>query len=175
MIQPKEADTIQDDELERLKKEVAELKALANEHLESRARMQADFDNFRKIKEKERKEYLNYGNAPLIRKLLKHREELEKGIQLLEEKVQDEKITKGFEMIKRNLESIFNEEGVKPIDTKGKLLDPNKHEVVHVVETNHLEDDMIYDEIERGYMLKDRVLRPAKVIVSKKVDKLANS
>lgn len=159
------------DEIERLKREVAALKELANKHLESRAHMQADFENFRKLKDKERKEYLEYGIAPLLRKLLHHYEDLEKGIQLLETTVQNDKVIAGFKMIKRNLETIFREEGVKPMESKGKPLDTNKQEVVLAMESAELDEDTVMDEVEKGYMYKNRVLRPAKVIVSKKPEK----
>mgnify|MGYP001610872852 CR=1 FL=1 len=124
-------------------------------------RLQADFENYIKRVEKEKEEFVNYSNHKLITKLLVIADDLDKALDV----VKDKEVANGLEMIHKQFHKVLQEEGVLQINAVGAKLDPYMHEVIDIVSGN--EDDLIIDEIQRGYIIKDKVLRPSKVRVSK--------
>ena len=139
----------------------------SGEYWERLLRVQADFENTRKRIEKEKQDFLKFANENIITELLNILDDLERTIELAQSKHQDiEAFLKGVEMILAHLYELLKEHGVKPIDAKGKLFDPNYHEALMQAQTQELPEHTIMEELQKGYLLNDRVIRTAKVKVS---------
>jgi molecular chaperone GrpE len=132
------------------------------ESVENLQRLQAEFDNYKKYAEKERLEFKKYANHELILRLLDVIDSFELA---LKNKDENEDFKKGVELIYAQLYSLLEKEGVEKIDSIGINLDPEKHDVMLTQEGK--EDNKIIEELQKGYMLKDKVLRYSKVKVVK--------
>lgn len=141
----------------------------AQEYWDRLLRLQADFENTRKRIEKEKQEFIKFANEGMIFELLNVLDDLERAVELAQEKHQDlQAFLKGVEMILAHLYGMLKSYGVKPMEAKGKPFDPHLHEVLMQVENKDLPEHTIIEEMQKGYMLNDRVIRTAKVKVSKK-------
>ena len=110
----------------------------------------------------------------MLIKLIDHYDDLVRALNLLQMLENVDGIKKGFEIIVKNFDKILSEEGVKSMNSEGEKFDPYKHEAVIVDEgRDDLPENTILEEITKGYYLKDKILRPAKVKISKK-SKLKN-
>ena len=154
-------------ELEQLKKELEEARAQAAEYLEGWQRTQAEFANYRKRQEAEWQQRVQMSNAHLIAKLLPVLDDLERAVQTLPKGLEQLTWIEGVFLIKRKLEMVLETEGVKPIETEGQTFDPLYHEAVTYEEVGGYEDGQIIGEVQRGYMLGERVIRPALVRVAR--------
>ncbi|HLD83218.1 MAG TPA: nucleotide exchange factor GrpE [Candidatus Omnitrophota bacterium] len=158
--------TLKEPEYLKLKEEAAK----AQEHWDRLLRLQADFENSRKRIEKEKQDFLKFANEGLILELLNILDDLERAIGLAEAKHQDlAAFLKGVEMIMAHLYEMLKEYGVRPIEAEGKLFDPNFHEALMQVEDAAKPEHTIIEEMQKGYLLNDRVIRTTKVKVSKKI------
>lgn len=137
-------------------------KQLAEDYKDLLQRLQAEFENYKKRIEKEKQELFAIAKHSLIKKLLDTYDDFERMLQ----HVHDQESKHALEMIFKNFKKVLEEEGVRPIESKGKKLDPYKHEVMTQVEGE--DDDIIVDEFQKGYMLHNHVLRTSKVMISKK-------
>ena len=153
-------DSKQDTELKNLKKE-------SNEHKESLQRIQAEFENFQKRNERERIEFIKFASARTIEEFLPLVDSISEGINQAKKSNNPEMI-EGFEKIKSQLLKIFEKQGVKPINSVGEKFDHNFHECMMTANEKDKKDDYILEEFQKGYVLKDKILRPAKVKVNKK-------
>ena len=170
----------QEESIEQLKKKVKEIKEGSKTHAVRHAkpddqekkieeltdtlqRLQAEFENYRKYVEKSKAEFLRYSKADLIANLLPLLDSFELA---LKSKCDKEDFIKGIELIYSQFYSLLEKAGLKEINTEGKL-DPHHHEVLMKVESDK-EEDTILEELQKGYMLGGKVLRYAKVKVSKK-------
>jgi len=141
----------------------------AKEHWDRILRLQADFDNTRKRLEKEKNDFVKFANEGIVLELLNVLDDLERALELAQSKHQDmPAFLKGVEMILAHLYQMLKEYGVRPIEAEGKLFDPNYHEALMQVEDKNAPEHTIVEELQKGYMLNDRVVRTAKVKVSKK-------
>jgi molecular chaperone GrpE len=132
-------------------------------------RLQADFDNSRKRLEREKQEFLRFANEGLIVDLLNVVDDLERTLELAQEKHEDlPAFIKGVEMILAHLYDLLKEHGISSIEAKGKIFDPNYHEALLKTETEDFPEDTIVEELQKGYLLNGRVIRTTKVKVSKK-------
>jgi molecular chaperone GrpE len=156
-----------EEELARLRRELEEAKARAAEYLDGWQRTQAEFSNYRKRQEAEFLQRVQMNNAVLIARILPVLDDLERAVQTLPPGLQTLTWVDGIFLIKRKLEAILEMEGVRPIETAGKSFDPLYHEAVTYEEASNYEDGQIIGEVQRGYMLGDRVLRPALVRVAR--------
>ena len=154
-------------ELERLRQELEAAKAQAAEYLDGWQRTQAEFANYRKRQEAEFMERVRLNNAVLIARILPVLDDLERAVQTLPPGLQSLTWVEGVFLIKRKLEVILEAEGLKPIETAGKFFDPLYHEAVTYEDVPGYEDGQIIGEVQRGYMLGDRVIRPALVRVAR--------
>lgn len=142
---------------------------IAREYWERLLRLQADFENTRKRLEREKQDFVKFANEGIISELLNVLDDLERTVELAQEKHEDlPAFLKGVEMILAHLYEMLKEYGVKPIDSQGKLFDPHLHEALMQVENKDLPENTIVEELQKGYSLNDRVIRTAKVKVSKK-------
>ncbi|MFH0918374.1 MAG: nucleotide exchange factor GrpE [Candidatus Omnitrophota bacterium] len=132
-------------------------------------RNQADLENTRKRLEKERQDFVKFANEGLILDLLNVLDDLERTVDLAESnKVELAAFLKGVEMILAHLYEMLKNHGVKPIEAEGKIFDPNFHEALMQVENKELPEHTIVEVLQKGYLIHGRVLRTAKVKVSKK-------
>jgi len=129
-------------------------------------RLQADFENHIKRSDRERTEIVQHAAAGVLLKVLRVVDEFELALKQLEGAKMDPKLLDGMRMVNKNIHAVLEDEGVRPIDCLGKKLDPFKHEVLRRVKNNGVTEDTILDEHVKGYMLKDKVLRYAKVSVA---------
>jgi len=140
----------------------------ASEYWDKLLRLQADFENTRKRLEKERQDFFKFANEGIILELLNILDDLERAVELAQEKHQDQAaFLKGVEMILAHVYGLLKNNGVKPIDAEGKLFDPHYHEALMQAEDKDLPEHTILEELQKGYLLNDRVIRTAKVKVSK--------
>ncbi|MBM3243484.1 MAG: nucleotide exchange factor GrpE [Candidatus Omnitrophica bacterium] len=131
-------------------------------------RLQADFENTRKRIEREKQDFVKFANEGIILELLNILDDLERTVTLAEAQKQDpQAFLKGVEMILAHLYEMLKEYGVKPLEATGKIFDPHCHEALMQVENKELPEHTIIEELQKGYMLNDRVIRTAKVKISK--------
>jgi molecular chaperone GrpE len=152
--------------------EYAQLKAdveKAKEYWDRLLRVQADFENTRKRLEREKQDYVKFANEGIIVELLNVLDDLERAVELAQTQHQDlPAFLKGVEMILAHLYETLKEHGVKPIEAEGKIFDPNFHEALMQAEDKDLPEHTIVEELQKGYLLNERVIRTSKVKVSKK-------
>jgi molecular chaperone GrpE len=129
-------------------------------------RTAAEFDNYRKRIERERRELSEYAAADIVADMLPILDDLERALNAAAGP-DAEAYRKGVELIHKQMLDLIRKRGVKPIEAVGKDFDPNVHQaVIHEASTEHREGEII-EELRRGYMLGDRLLRPAMVKVAK--------
>ncbi|MGD2104714.1 MAG: nucleotide exchange factor GrpE [Anaerolineae bacterium] len=155
------------DEVERLQEELREARSEADEYLDGWRRAQAEFSNYKKRQRADQSKLQELANASLLRKLLPVLDDYERAVATLPDGLEMLSWSHGLLMIKRKLEAILESEGVEPIETEGKPFDPNYHEAVTHEEVPGYEEGHVIGEVQRGYTLGDRVLRPALVRVAK--------
>lgn len=141
----------------------------ANEYWEKMLRMQADLENNRKRMEKDKQDFIKFANEGIIVELLNILDDLERAVSLAESKQEDLPVfLKGVEMILAHLYDMLKEYGVKAIEAEGKIFDPNFHEALMQIEDNARPEHTVVEELQKGYLMNDRVIRTSKVKVSKK-------
>ncbi|MBU0504170.1 MAG: nucleotide exchange factor GrpE [Candidatus Omnitrophota bacterium] len=141
----------------------------AKEYWEKVLRLQADFENARKRWERDKQDVLRFGNEYLISELLNIIDELERSLELTQGKHEDfTAFLKGVEMILAHLHDLLKKYYVVAIDSKGKIFDPNFHEALMQAEDENMPENTVIEEMQKGYLLNNKVIRTAKVKVSKK-------
>jgi molecular chaperone GrpE len=130
-------------------------------------RAQADLDNYRKRMVREKEESIRYANASLLERLLPVLDSFELGLQAARQAPEAAAIVQGFSMVEKQLQDFLRENGVEAVDTVGSDFDPNLHEGVSQQHHDEIGEGKISHQIRKGYKLRDRLLRPATVIVSK--------
>lgn len=150
-------------ELEALKSQLAEVESKASEYKDGWARSQAEFQNYKK--RIERDNVLTYASmkGDIIKKILPALDDLERALQ---NRPADDAWANGVELIARKLQNILESEGAKRIEAKGAAFDPNFHEAITHEPSNEVESGHIIDVVQNGYMLGERVIRPALVRVA---------
>lgn len=138
-----------------------------NELEEQVRRVSADFENFRRRQTEEQKRVLGRIRDDLFRSLLPISDHLERAIEAAQGRTSAEGLLKGVELIRRDVLKIFEEHGVAPIDSEGVVFDPAFHEAVLTDEREDVPDQTIIQELQRGYTIGNRVLRPAMVKVAR--------
>jgi molecular chaperone GrpE len=150
----------------------AEHAALQEEHDQLRdrwLRLQADFDNYRKRMLREKQETLTYGHENVVKDLLPVVDNLERAIEHASASsgADFEGMLQGVELVRRELLAVLTKHGVEGIEAEGEAFDPNVHEALAQVEEPSVEAGRVARVLEQGYRLRDRLLRPARVMVSK--------
>jgi molecular chaperone GrpE len=130
-------------------------------------RKQAELDNFRKRTQREKEEFRQIANESLIRELLPVLDGFERALKQRAPAV-PETFYQGMELIHRQLLEVLGRAGLEPMETSGQLFDPHFHQAVETVEDPDRRDQEIVEELQRGYMLNRRLLRPAIVRVAVK-------
>ena len=145
---------------------IAELEGQLEEYRQRLLRSQADFDNYRRRTQREKEEMAKYASAEIITRLLPVLDNFERAIGASKDSGDFEALAKGVDMIHRQLLQLLEQEGLKPMETVGQPFNPEFHEAVMRVESDEHEEGTVVEELQRGYILKDRVIRPAMVKVS---------
>jgi molecular chaperone GrpE len=149
------------EELEKVKAELEIAKKQAEEYLNGWKRAKADYLNREREIEKERSTWFYFANLELILKLLPILDSFEQSIKSLPKELKENDWVRGILKIKEQLENVLKSQGVKKIKTIGEKFNPEFHEAIE----KRGEGDKIVEEIQAGYMLHDKVIRPAKVIL----------
>ncbi|RPI03388.1 MAG: nucleotide exchange factor GrpE [Calditrichaeota bacterium] len=130
-------------------------------------RTAADFDNYRKRVQQEKIELYEQANAELIKKLLPVLDDLDRTTSAESEGAAQSPFLQAVTMIRSKFFKIMQDEGLQVMETKGKLFDPEKHDALLLMHDEKAQPNMIIDEHEKGYELKEKILRHAKVIVNR--------
>jgi molecular chaperone GrpE len=154
---------------EALEREIAALQQ-DKAQLEDRwLRLQADFENHRKRTLREKQEALSYGHELVVKDLLPVVDNLERAIEHASASsgADFEGMVQGVELVRRELLAVLAKHGVSPIEAEGEVFDPNLHEALAQMEDDRVPAGRIGRMLQKGYRLRDRLLRPARVMVSK--------
>lgn len=152
---------------EKLKKKLEECQQLKDEHLAGWQRERADFLNYKKGELERIGEILKYASTGLIFKFLPILDNFELAEKKLPRNLKDNENVKGLLQIKAQLKGILKNQGIEEIESLGKKFDPNFHEVVEEVEIKDKESGVVIEEVQKGYQTHSKVLRPAKVKITK--------
>ena len=147
--------------------ESGELQKLRSERdalIDRLARSQAEFDNARKRAAREQQEYRDYASAEAIKSLLPVIDNFERALSVSSS--QSSEFRTGIELIYKQLQDVLQKLGVRRLEAKGQPFDPRLHEAIEMVETDKVPDHSVVEELQSGYMLKDRLLRPSMVKVA---------
>ncbi len=139
----------------------------AEEHLRDLQRLAAEFSNYRKRVGAEKDEVVRYANANLIGRLLQVLDSFDRALESLPAELQHFSWVDGIWLVERQMRAILEAEGLVPIAAVGKPFDPYEHEAVMHDETNEVPEGTVIAELQKGYKLHDRVIRPALVKVAR--------
>ncbi len=129
-------------------------------------RLAADFDNYRKRQEHEREELLKFGTENALKKMLEVLDNFERGQKALENVDDCEKVKESFNLVHKQVVDVLTKLGLETIETEGKEFDPNFHDAVMQTPTSDKPEHTIINELQKGYKMGDKVLRPALVNVA---------
>jgi molecular chaperone GrpE len=162
-------------EIEELKKKLEEKEKEAKENFDRFLRMAADLENYKKRAAKEKEEYVKFGNEDLIKAILPFIDNLERAVNHAE-KVEDAGVMiEGVRLTIQQILQALNRFGLSSFESVGKPFDPSMHEAMLVIENDQHEPNQVLEEFQKGYLLNNRLLRPATVSVSKRPEKEAQA
>jgi len=165
---PDNSETTTKDALSDMEQRLAALQSQVDEHLEQWRRTAAEFANYKKRQERDRSQFMKYANAGLITRLLPVLDDLHRALETTPDHLTEQTWIEGIILIERKLWSILEQEGVTKIQAdRGQSFDPSIHEALTWEETAEVPDGHIIDQVQQGYKLHDRVLRPSLVRVGK--------
>jgi molecular chaperone GrpE len=148
-----------------LSSEVEKYKKLAEENFKLYQYSLAELDNLKKRALQDRGEYRKYGIIPFVKEILHVVDNLERALEHLEN-ADKESLTKGIKMTLEQFNKSLEKFGIKEIHAVGEVFDPNFHEALLMVESQEHKPNKIVDELQKGYILDDKLVRPSKVAVS---------
>ncbi len=151
-----------DSQFERLKNENAQ-------YLDRLARLQAEFDNFRKRSVREQQEFRDYALADALKQLLPILDSLDRALKTEGATAGD--FRSGVDLIDRQFHQALEKLGVEPVEAVGKQFDPTMHQAIQMVDTDEVADNHVVDQLQRGYKIRERLLRPAMVRVAQNPNK----
>jgi molecular chaperone GrpE len=149
--------------------DVDDLKAELDRYKETALHATADLDNYRKRMAREKEETVRYANFGLLERLIPILDNFELGLQAAKTDPGKSGILEGMKMVFKQLQDLLTSCGVETIDATGQHFDPKVHEAIAQEESNEFPEGMVIRQLRKGYKLKDRLIRPANVIVSKGV------
>lgn len=130
-------------------------------------RTAADLENYRKRAIREKEEAIRYANLSLLERLLPVVDNFDLGLQAAGQASDAQGILQGMSMVKKQLEDFLRESGLQPVDAEGQPFDPNLHDAIGQEASAEVAEGHVLRQIRKGYQLRDRLVRPATVIVSK--------
>jgi molecular chaperone GrpE len=155
-------------ETEKLKQDLENEKKRAEDYLTRLKYVQADFENLKRRTDKQLAEVKDYCTEPLIIELLEVADELEMAVKAGRNSKSAESVAQGVEMTMKKLKRILETEQVSPIECVGKPFDPSKHNAVAKIERDDVKECTVIEEVRKGYIMKERVIRPSIVKVAVK-------
>lgn len=164
----KEPNPLQENEIQSLQEKLSAAETDAKEKYDQLLRVAAEFDNFKKRSQREIEEFRKYANESLLSALLPVVDNLERAISSTD--VHDGSpacLAEGVKLTFQEILKIFERFGVKPILSVNQPFDPSFHQAMFQEETTETPDNIVLKEMQRGYLIHDRLLRPAMVVVSK--------
>jgi molecular chaperone GrpE len=150
--------------------ELKERAAKADEHWDRLLRTTADFDNFKKRAAREKQDAIKFANESLLQKLIPVLDNFDMALAAAQTSGKGEAVQSlqtGVKMIYQQLKSALTEAGLEELDATGKPFDPNLHEAVSQKETAEVPEGQVVQQLRKGYKFRDRLLRPASVVVAK--------
>ena len=153
---------------EQLIERISEVQALADTNMDNYLRSQAEMENMKKRFQKEKQELVKYGNEILTKQLLPVADNLEKALDHSKDENSLEALREGVDLTLKGLISVLEKAGVAVVQAVGAPFDPNFHEAVSEHMDESAEPGTVLKELQKGYLLNDRLIRPAMVIVNKK-------
>jgi molecular chaperone GrpE len=160
-----------ENQLSQTEEECQKAKEEADNNLNKLRYLMADFDNYRKRMERQVESKINQGKAELILKFVSIHDDLSRAVETAKQGKSEQVVIEGLEGILRNVETLFDAEGVKEIETTGTPFDPNIHDAISFKYDDTVPENTVIAEIRKGYMISDKVLRPSLVEISKKIVK----
>jgi molecular chaperone GrpE len=145
------------------------LEAEAERFRDLALRTQADFENFRKRSIREREDAVKFANGSLLERLIPVIDNFELGLGAARAEGAGSPVFKGMEMVARQLSEFLTQSGVEAVEAEGAAFDPNLHEAVGQVESETVPEGCVARQLRKGYRLRERLLRPATVLISKGV------
>jgi molecular chaperone GrpE len=167
VVEKVEEEKRKETQIDLLKERLAKSEEQTKELEDRLLRLAAEFDNYKKRMAKEFGYLIKNANENLILQLLDTLDNFQRALNSAKTSNDYENFHKGVELIYNHLKEILSKEGLKEIEALGKPFDPNFHEAVIQAESDKYDEGVVMDEISRGYMLNDRLLRASKVVVSK--------
>lgn len=146
--------------------ELSELKEKYEQLNNQYIRLAADFDNYRKRSEQEREALLKYGAESTLKKMIEVLDNFERGMKAIEAVEDCEKVKECYNLAYKNFTDVLTKAGLEPINAEGQEFDPNLHEAVMQTPTEDKPEHTIIAELQKGYKLGDKVLRPSLVNVA---------
>ena len=130
-------------------------------------RARAEMDNYRKRVAREKEDAIRYANSSLLESLLPILDNFELGLGAAKTSTDANGIVMGLEMVRKQLEDFLRSNGIETLDATGQIFDPNVHEAVSQEPSAEVPEGMVIRQLRRGFKLRDRLVRPASVVVSK--------
>jgi molecular chaperone GrpE len=161
----------EDKEIEELKKKLEEKEKEAKENYDRLLRTAADFENYKKRAAREKEDWTKFANEDLIKAILPFIDNLERAVNHAQKIADTGVLVEGVQLTLQQLLQALNKFGLSSFESVGKPFDPAMHEAMLVVETDKHEPNQVVEEFQKGYLLNDRLLRPATVSVSKPPEK----
>jgi len=164
-LMPVEPGTVTVEQLDELKQRAAK----ADESWERLLRTTADFDNYKKRAAREKQDAIKFANESLLQKLVPVLDTFDMALAAVQNGQAEavKSLHTGISMVHQQLKKALTEAGLEEIDATGKPFDPNLHEALSQKETSEVPDGNVIEQVRKGYKLRDRLLRPASVIVAK--------
>lgn len=153
-----------------LEDEVKELEESLAAEREKYIRLYAEFENYRKRVQKEKEELVKYSVEPVISDLLTVLDNLEMALEHASRDSDPKSLIEGVELTLREFKKVIGKYGVEEIDAIGKPFDPNVHHAMSQIERSDIRNNTVVEEYRKGYLLKERLLRPSLVAVSRNVE-----
>jgi molecular chaperone GrpE len=129
-------------------------------------RSQADFENYKKRAAREKEEAIKYSNSALLERLITIMDNFELGLAAAKKQGEHSPIYSGMVLVQKQLNDLLAENGLQPIEAEGEKFDPNLHEAIAHEPSDQVPEGIVLRQSRRGYRFKDRLLRPARVVVS---------
>jgi molecular chaperone GrpE len=169
---------IEERESKSMENMINELKEERDELMDKYLRSLANYENLRKRAIQEKEKTYSFTLEEVFRKILPILDDFGRAFKSLNNsghhKDDYKSFSEGIRLIQSNFEKLLNNYNIEPFESVGEQFDPSKHEAIHVMEHNGEEEGKVLEETETGYKIKEKILRPAKVIVAKKPEEIKN-
>ena len=153
------------------KEDVNEVKEQLATEKDRVLRLSAEFENYKKRKQRESDEFKKFANETIFRQLLTVVDNLERAISSTPKNSNEDGLAEGVKLTHKEIIKLFETFNVKPVEAENQLFDPNFHQAVTQEETDEFPENTVSKVLQKGYLLHDRLIRPAMVVVSKRVEK----